>query len=231
MLKRKTKIIATVGPASLKPGVFRKLIKEGVDLVRINTAYSDKKQHSFVIKNLKKIRAGRQIEVIFDIRSPEKAKKILEYNPSLVALSFAESKEQFNEIEKYLPQVKIIAKIESKKGVRNFDKIFPFCWGVMVARGDLGTAVSLEKVPCLQKRFSQKTLKERKALIVATEMLLSMTKKTQPTRAEVSDVANAVFEGAWAVMLSEETAIGEYPVEAVRYMRRIVEEVELCKNK
>lgn len=231
MKKRKTKIIATIGPASLKYDIFRGLIQEGTDFIRINTAYSNEKQHSFISDNLKKIKAGSQIKIIFDIRSPGKAKEIIKEKPSLVALSFSESRKQFEEINEYLPQAKIIAKIESKRGVSNFNKILPFCWGVMVARGDLGTAVSLEKVPCLQKRFSAKTLEEKKFLIVATEMLLSMIKNVRPTRAEVSDVANAVFEGASAVMLSEETAIGKHPIEAVSYMRRIIEEAEFCKRK
>lgn len=229
MKKRKTKIIATIGPASLKYDIFKGLIKEGADFIRINTAYSDRKQHVLIFDNLKKIKEGRQIKIIFDIRSPEKVRKIIGEKPSLIALSFTESKKQFEEIKKYLPRAKIVAKIESKRGVNNFNKILPFCWGVMVARGDLGTAVSLEKVPCLQKRFTGKTLGEKKFLIVATEMLLSMVKNTRPTRAEVSDVANAVFEGASAVMLSEETAIGKHPIEAVSYMRRIIEEAESCK--
>lgn len=230
MKRRKTKIIVTIGPASLKHDIFKEIIREGADFIRINTAYSNEKQHCLVLDNLKKSKIGKQINLIFDIRSPREVKNILKQKPSLIALSFAESNGQFEEIKKHLPRAKIIAKIESKRGVANFDKILPFCWGVMVARGDLGTAVSLEKVPCLQKRFSGKTLKEKKFLIVATEMLLSMVNNIRPTRAEVSDVANAVFEGASAVMLSEETAIGKHPVEAVRYMRRIIEEAESCKN-
>ncbi len=96
----------------------------------------------------------------------------------------------------------------------------------MVARGDLGEAVSLEKVPPLQKDFTIKTLAKGRFLVTATEMLLSMTNNPHPTRAEVSDVANAVFEHSSAVMLSEETAIGKYPVETVAYMRKIIVEAE-----
>lgn len=228
MKKRRTKIIATVGPASFKYDIFKEIIKEGADFIRINTAYSDEKQHSLILKNLKKIKNRRPIEIIFDVRSPKKVKKILHHKPHFIALSFTESRKQIEGIKKYLPKCKIISKIESKKGVNNFNGILPFSWGVMVARGDLGVAVSLEKVPCLQKKFSKKTLKEKKFLIVATEMLLSMVKKTIPTRAEVSDVANAVFEKASAVMLSEETAIGEHPVGSVRFMRKIIEEAEKC---
>ncbi len=230
MKKRKTKIISTVGPASLNQKTFKAIIHEGTDFIRINTAYSNEKQHSFIFESLKKIKNAKRIKIIFDIRSPEKVEKIIKYKPELIALSFAESVNQFKKIKKYLPQTKIIAKIESEKGVKNFNKILGISWGAMIARGDLGIAVSLEKVPCLQKRFSKKTLKEGKFLIVATEMLLSMTKNPKPTRAEVSDVANAVFENASATMLSEETAIGKNPVKAVKYMRKIVEEAENCIN-
>jgi len=127
-----------------------------------------------------------------------------------------------------VPDCKIISKIESKKGVENFDEILNASWGTMIARGDLGEAVSLEKVPCLQRNLTKKTIEKNKFLIVATEMLLSMTENKKPTRAEVSDVANAVFDGASAVMLSEETAIGKNPIESVVYMRKIIEDAEKC---
>jgi pyruvate kinase len=127
-----------------------------------------------------------------------------------------------------LPNAKVISKIESVKGIQNFEEILDASYGIMIARGDLGIAVSLEKVPCLQRNLSKKTLKKNKFLIVATEMLLSMTHNKKPTRAEVSDVANAVFDNASAVMLSEESAIGQNPVEAVNYMRRIIEDAENC---
>ncbi len=225
---RKTKIIATIGPASLKYNVFKEVIREGADYVRINTAYSNDKQHKIILENIEKVPVSQRPKIIFDIRSPLSVGKIINYSPSIIALSFSESVSQFKIIEKHIPGCQVIAKIESKKGVKNFDNILGTCWGVMVARGDLGEAVSLEKVPCLQKSFSKKTLSKRKYLIVATEMLLSMIKNTKPTRAEVSDVANAVFDKSSAVMLSEETAIGKNPVEAVKYMRKIVEQAEKC---
>lgn len=225
---RKTKIIATVGPVSLERGVFQKMIKEGVDFVRVNTAYSDERQHEIILENIEKMPVLARPKIIFDIRSPGAVEKIIKYNPSIIALSFCESAAQIKTLQKNVPNCKIIAKIESKKGVKNFEEILEACWGVMVARGDLGRAVSLEKVPCLQKSFSKKTLAEKKYLIIATEMLLSMTKNPQPTRAEVSDVANAVFAKASAVMLSEETAIGKHPVEAARYMRKIIQQAQTC---
>ncbi len=227
-MKRKTKIIATVGPASLEYEVFEKIIKAGADFVRINTAYSDEEQHALLAENIKKVSKLKPVQVIFDIRSPEVASNIIQYDPSIIALSFSESSEQVKIVKREIPECKVISKIESTKGVENFTEILDASWGVMVARGDLGKAVSLEKVPCLQKSFSKKTLKEDKFLVIATEMLLSMVKKPHPSRAEVSDVANAVFEKALAVMLSEETAIGRYPVETVSYMRRIIEEAEKC---
>lgn len=225
---RKTKIIATIGPASFKYGIFKEIIKEGADFVRLNTAYSNEKQHQILSENIEKTPALIRPKIIFDIRSPESVKKIIGYKTSIIALSFSESVSQFKVLKKHVPDCKIIAKVESKKGVKNFDNILKECWGVMVARGDLGRAVSLEKVPCLQKKFSRKTLAKNKFLIVATEMLLSMIKNPQPTRAEISDVANAVFDRASAAMLSEETAIGRHPVEAVRYMRKTIEQTEGC---
>jgi len=225
---RETKIIATVGPASFKYEIFKGMIEEGADYIRINTAYSNEEQHKILLEDIKKVSSFSSPQIIFDVRSVEAIEKIIHYNPSIIALSFSESALQFKEIKEKLPECKVIAKIESDEGVNNFDSIIKECWGVMIARGDLSKAVSLEKVPCLQKIFSKKTLNEKKYLIVATEMLLSMIKNSKPTRAEVSDVANAVFDGASAVMLSEETAIGKYPVEAVRYMRKIIEEAEKC---
>jgi len=226
-MKRKTKIIATIGPASLNQEIFENIIEEGVDCVRINTAYSDKKQFEIIFDNLKKI-TKKDVKIIFDIRSVDTLKNIIEYNPSSIALSFSESVEQINSILSMAPDCKIISKIESKKGVENFDEILNASWGTMIARGDLGEAVSLEKVPCLQRNLTKKTIEKNKFLIVATEMLLSMTENKKPTRAEVSDVANAVFDGASAVMLSEETAIGKNPIESVVYMRKIIEDAEEC---
>ena len=228
MEKRKTKIIATVGPASVEESVFLKMIEEGVDIIRINTAYSSKEQLQRIEDNMEKLPDGDKPEVIFDIRSIEVTDKITDYNPEMVAVSFSESAKQLKAIKDKLGGCKIIAKIESNRGVENFEEILEFSWGVMIARGDLGVAISLERVPCVQKKFSKMVLEKGKFLIIATEMLLSMERNSQPTRAEASDVANAVFSGACSVMLSEETAIGKYPVEAVRYMRKIIEEAEKC---
>ncbi len=123
-------------------------------------------------------------------------------------------------------QIELIAKIESRAGVNNLEKIVSVCNGVMVARGDLGVEVPFEELPAIQKTIINKCRIFGKRSITATEMLESMIKQPRPTRAEISDVANAVYDGSSAIMLSGETAAGAYPVEAVRAMAKIAEQAE-----
>jgi len=224
----KTKIIATIGPATLDKDIFQKLADEGIDFVRINTSYGDYNQYDLMLKNLKDSKKA-DIEVIFDIKKLEVLDYFNKNNLKYIALSFAESNAQISKVREIAPKAFIISKIESVPGVENFQEVLNFSDGIMIARGDLGEAESLERVPCLQKRFTHQTLKKDKMCIAATEMLLSMTENPTPTRAEVSDVANAVFDGVDAVMLSEETAIGKYPLASVNYMRRIIEDAENCR--
>jgi len=222
----KTKIIATIGPASLDAKIFQDLITEGIDYIRINTAYGDERQYDSILNNLKSSQTQRKVQAILDIKDLSKLGYALKYDIKTIALSFIETPSQIEEVRKQIPDAFIISKIESRIGVKNFNAILDASDGIMVARGDLGKSVSLEKVPPLQKEFTHETLEKGKFLITATEMLLSMVNNPEPTRAEVSDVANAVFDHSSAVMLSEETAIGKYPVEAVRMMRKIIEEAE-----
>ncbi len=148
-----------------------------------------------------------------------------------IALSFVEEREDIQRVRELLKafeceDMKIISKVESKKGVDNLAEIIDESDGIMVARGDLGVEVPIEKLPVIQKDMIRMCREQEKFVIVATEMLSSMTKSTRPTRAEVTDISNAVFDGADAVMLSGESTVGEHPVESVRYMSKICEESE-----
>ena len=120
----------------------------------------------------------------------------------------------------------IIAKLEKPEAIENLDEILETANGVMVARGDLGVEMSLERVPVVQKEIIARAREFRRPVITATQMLESMTQNPRPTRAEASDVANAIFDGSDALMLSAETAAGRYPVESVGMMARIIEEAE-----
>ena len=123
----------------------------------------------------------------------------------------------------------MIAKIERKIAVENIESIIDESDAIMIARGDLGLAYPIEEIPFLERRILSSCMKKNKFVIVATEMLLSMVKSDRPTRAEVTDVAFAVTGGASAVMLSEETAQGEFPVETVNILDRIIRNAEVHK--
>jgi len=127
-------------------------------------------------------------------------------------------------------KIKTIAKIEMPEALKNLRDIIVESDGVMVARGDLGVEVPIEKVPIIQKDIIRKCMHRAKPVIVATQMMESMLDRTKPNRSEVSDVANAVLEGADAVMLSGETATGQYPVLVVETMTKIIQQVESDKN-
>jgi len=135
-----------------------------------------------------------------------------------------------NLITKLGGKQKIIAKIERKEGVKNIDSIIKETDAIMVARGDLGNEFPLEEIPFIQHKIIIKSKAAKKMVIVATQMLESMTVNPTPTRAEVSDVAYAVLDGADGVMLSEETASGKFPVEAVAFMERIALVAEKERN-
>ena len=152
-------------------------------------------------------------------------------NGDFLALSFVSMKEDVLEAREILKEqnsnMKIIAKIESKTGIDNLDEILEVSDGVMVARGDLGEEVPISLLPVYQKRIVRKAREHGKFCIVATEMLESMKKNSRPTRAEVTDVANAVLDGTDAVMLSGETTVGAYPVKTVTYMASIASDAEV----
>lgn len=154
-----------------------------------------------------------------------------EHEGDYLALSFVSCKEDVLEAREILKQcnredLKIISKIESTTGVENLDSIIDVSDGIMVARGDLGVEVPMQQLPRYQKEMIQRCREKGKFVVVATEMLESMKKSARPTRAEVSDVANAVLDGTDAVMLSGETTVGKFPVEVVRYMAEICRDTE-----
>ena len=146
------------------------------------------------------------------------------------ALSFVRKAEDILEVKKILKrkrvEIPIIAKLERPEAVQNLKEIIEISDAIMVARGDLGVEISLEKVPTIQKKVIELCRKLSKPVIVATQMLESMVKEETPTRAEVSDVANAIYDGTDAVMLSGETSIGKFPTRALKTMSRIVKEAE-----
>ncbi len=161
----------------------------------------------------------------------EKDRKFIQFaienNLDFIAHSFVRNKQDVLDIQRILDEqnspIKIIAKIENQEGVDNIDEILDHVYGVMVARGDLAIEIDAEKIPLVQRHIVNKCIESKKPVIIATQMLHTMIDHPRPTRAEVSDIANAVFSGTDAIMLSGETAYGEYPLEAVKVMSRVAE--------
>lgn len=155
----------------------------------------------------------------------------VEMNVDFVAASFVRCKEDVIALRKYLDyygghSIKIISKIENNDGVENFDEILKYSDGIMVARGDMGVEIEFERLPGIQKQFIRRCYQSGKMVICATQMLESMISAATPTRAEITDVANAVFDGTSAVMLSGETAMGKHPALVVKTMAKIVTQAE-----
>lgn len=337
MKDNKTKIVATLGPASSSPEKIKQLIQAGVNVFRLNFSHGSHEQHKINYDNIRKIAKdlGSVIGILLDLQGPKirvgkfendkitlkekqtfclscgsneslgndkgvsisyndlykdvskgdellfddgklkvvvvdvKGKEIhtrvivggvlsnnkginipkanlsvaamtkkdiedLEFGASLgvdwVALSFVRKHEDLLLARHYLKlfnsDAKLMAKIEKPAAITNFDEILATADGIMVARGDLGVELSPQEVPMVQKRLIRKSRQVGKPVVTATQMLETMTDSPVPTRAEASDVANAIFDGTDAIMLSAETAVGKYPVEAVTTMRIIANTVE-----
>ena len=333
---RRTKIIATIGPASKSPEMVRSLIEAGMDVARLNFSHGDHESHREAIKTLRAVskELGRPIGILQDLQGPRlrtgqlsnggpirlepeatfdlcvysvpgTAESVQVGYPSLpeevrsgdtilvdggsielevtevkddqirtrvvnggelranaglnipgaalsappltekdrndlalgieagvdsVALSFVRSAKQVLELGEVMKtigaEIPIIAKLERPEAVEDLEDILVAADGVMVARGDLGVEVSAERVPSIQKHIIQRSNEVNTLVITATEMLDSMIRSPRPTRAEASDVANAVFDGSDALMLSGETAVGAYPLESVETMVRIIVDAE-----
>ena len=172
-----------------------------------------------------------------DIALPSLTPKDIEYihwavdnDLDFIAHSFVRTKEDLIDIQKILDargsHIKLIAKIENKQGVDHIDEILDHCYGIMVARGDLGVELPAEDIPITQRELVQKCIESKKPVIIATQMLHTMIHSPRPTRAEVSDIAGAIYQRVDAIMLSGETANGKYPVEAVRTMATVARRIE-----
>jgi len=329
MTTRRTKIVATLGPASASPSTIAALIRVGVDVARINASHGTAEQRAALIATLRAqaAEADRPVAVLLDLQGPrirvgdlpqpvtltpgdvvrfapeevaqpgqipttydlardvQPGARILlddgvlavdvvavrppvvegkvvyggllkshkgmnlpgvavsapaltekdrvdcafagEQGVDYVALSFVRRAEDLAELRTLIPKtVRVIAKIEKDTALEDIDRIIEASDGIMVARGDLGVEMKFEEVPLVQKRLIRLAQEHRRPVITATQMLESMIHAPRPTRAEASDVANAIIDGTDAVMLSAETAAGEYPREAVEAMDRIIREME-----
>lgn len=159
----------------------------------------------------------------------------IEHNVEYIAASFVRCADDLKKLRKFLKDnggqdIKVISKIENGQGINNFDEILELSDGIMVARGDMGVEINFEKIPAIQKMMIEKCNREGKIVVTATQMLESMTENPRPTRAEVSDVANAIYDGTTVIMLSGESAAGRHPVEAVITMANIAVNAENTIN-
>ncbi len=213
----------------LNNGLLSFEVKEIADseircFVKIGGELSDRKSMSFPGKVMKQEYLSEQ-----DKRD---IKFGVENGVDYIACSFVSNKQDLMDVQEYLKSigadgdVELIAKIENQSGVDNIDEICRVCDGIMVARGDMGVEIPFEQLPNIQKKLITKCRLLGKRVITATEMLESMINNPRPTRAEISDVANAVYDGTSAIMLSGETAAGKYPVQAVATMAKIAETTE-----
>jgi len=243
-MKRHVKIVCTLGPASSSPEVVESMLKGGMDIARFNLAYGTLQEHSQLISEVRSLSQKLKLPVgiLLDLpglkRSHGDIKAVfgqhLDFafteDADFVALSFISSVRQVREVKQLLRKMKadipVIVKIEQARALEESGAILEAGEGIMVARGDLALDISIEKVPTAQKQLITEANRQGKPVITATQMLESMVRSATPTRAEAADVANAVLDGSDALMLSEETAIGSYPVEATETMVKIALEAE-----
>ena len=254
-MNSKAQIVATIGPSSFAPEIFLQLLNHQVDVVRVNCSWEKMEEFPAHVEMVRRVAktAGRHIPIMQDLPGPRVQEGTVHGYDHELASSFTEHDEEWMKLgaelgveyaalsfvgsakdiadaqaarERHHGKQKLIAKIERAQAITALDSIIEASDGVMVARGDLGSELPLEEIPFAQAHIIHKTNAAGKPVIVATQMMLSMTEHQEPTRAEVTDVAAAILQGADAVMLSEESATGKYPVEAVAMMERIVEAAE-----
>lgn len=251
----RAQIVATIGPVSKDKTVIKQMMLRQMDAVRLNFSWGTYEEHANYIAVVRETarELGRRVPIIQDLSGPrlktesghqidpgavevitEKDLRDLEFgleqNIDYVAMSYVGGKNDVKEIKRRIKELgrktPVIAKIERKMALDNLDEIIDEADAIMIARGDLGNEVPLEQIPFIQHNVIKRCKAAVKPVITATQMMFSMTKNPAPTRAEVTDVAFAVISGSDAVMLSDETANGQYPVEAVAAMEKIVLEAE-----
>ena len=240
---RNSKIIATIGDATDK--VLRKIVEDAADAVLIDSYYGSNEQNIERIEKVKSLReeVGRDLAIIYDVdhiyaKNKYKLIRIDEENVDFacandvdfVACPFVGNLEEITKVKELIKShgknIGIIVKIDCKDGYDNLDEILKIADAIMINRDELGVDISYEDLPGIQKEIVRRANEAAKVVILTTQMLYSMVYNPRPTRAEVSDVANAIFDGVDAVMLTEETAIGDYPCEALETVDRIIRTVE-----
>lgn len=256
----KTKIIATIGPVSGDLKTLREMIKNKMNVARLNMSHGTYEEHEKYIKNIRNAAKleKKEIPIILDLSGPriqkgkehslnKKIKNIITEKDkrdvlfgiknkiNFFALSFVKNQNDIKELKKILLKnkstAKIIAKIERKEALKNLENIIKVSDAIMIARGDLGEALPYEDLPYIQNKIIKECIKHKRSVIVATEMLFSMKEALRPTRAEVSDIAFAILEHADSVMLSDETAMGKHPTKTVETMEKIIIEAEKMSKK
>ena len=240
---RNSKIIATIGDATDK--VLRKIVEGAADAVLIDSYYGSNEQNVERIEKVKALReeVGRDLAIIYDVdniyaKNKYKLIRIDDENVDFacandvdfVACPFVGNLEEITKVKELVKShgknIGIIVKIDCKDGYDNLDDILGIADAIMINRDELGVDISYEDLPGIQKEIVRRANEAAKVVILTTQMLYSMVYNPRPTRAEVSDVANAIFDGVDAVMLTEETAIGDYPCEALETLDRIIRTVE-----
>lgn len=228
---RRTKIVATIGPATTSEKTLLSLLRLGVNVFRFNLKYSPTEWHNQKIGLIRALSKKVKINVAIMIDIPSADFRIEIRDFDYVALSYLKTSKEVENLKGRLQKnkisAKVVAKIENGMAIKNLIPIINSADGIMVARGDLGREIPIEELAFFQKKIVDECRRGGKPVIVATEMLYSMINNPNPTRAEATDVANAVFDGTDAVMLSEETAVGKYPIEAVSIMGKIL---SFCEN-
>ena len=240
---RNSKIIATIGDATDK--ILRKIVEGAADAVLIDSYYGSNEQNVERIEKVKVLReeVGRDLAIIYDVdhiyaKNKYKLIRIDEENVDFacvndvdfVACPFVGNLEEITKVKELIKShgknIGIIVKIDCKDGYDNLDDILEIADAIMINRDELGVDISYEDLPGIQKEIVRRANEAAKVVILTTQMLYSMVYNPRPTRAEVSDVANAIFDGVDAIMLTEETAIGDYPCEALETVDRIIRTVE-----